>query len=121
MAGPRRHERGRAGLIGSNTSVIICVVDVRFYRTAGGEEPVREYLRGLPLDERRLVGAAIRALQSFGLSAPGLVTRQLDGKLWEIKASAERVLYCVSTGPRVRTTHDFELVLRGRARHATFM
>lgn len=107
MAGPRRHERGRAGLIGSNTSVIICVVDVRFYRTAGGEEPVREYLRGLPLDERRLVGAAIRALQSFGLSAPGLVTRQLDGKLWEIKASAERVLYCVSTGPVVWLLHAY--------------
>jgi phage-related protein len=97
----------RAGLIYCNTSVIVCIVDVRFYRTAGGEEPVREYLRGLPLDERRLVGAAIRALQSCGLSAPGLVTRQLDGKLWEIKASAERVLYCVSTGPVVWLLHAY--------------
>jgi phage-related protein len=82
-------------------------VDVRFYRAAGGAEPVREYLRGLPLDERRLVGAAIRALQSFGLSAPGLVTRQLDGKLWEIKTSDQRVFYCVSTGPVVWLLHAY--------------
>lgn len=92
----------------SNTSVMSCVVDVRFYRAASGAEPVREYLRGLALDDRRLVGAAVRALQSFGLSAPGLVTRQLDGKLWEIKASDQRVLYCVATGPVVWLLHAYK-------------
>ena len=94
-------------MIDSNTSVIICIVDVRFYRAAGGAEPVREYLRGLPLAERRLVGAAIRALQSFGLNAPGLVMRQLDGKLWKIKASDQRVFYCVCTGPVVWLLHAY--------------
>jgi phage-related protein len=53
------------------------------------------------------VGASIRALQSFGLKAPGLVTRQLDGKLWEIKASEQRVFYCVATGPIVWLLHAY--------------
>jgi phage-related protein len=82
-------------------------VDVRFYKAASGTEPVREYLRSLPLDERRLVGAAIRALQTFGLTAPGLVTRPLDGKLWEIKASGQRVYYCVTAGPVVWLLHAY--------------
>lgn len=68
---------------------------------------MREYLRGLPLDERRSAGAAIRALQSFGLNAPGLVTRQLDGKLWEIKVSDQRVFYCVAAGPVAWLLHAY--------------
>jgi phage-related protein len=82
-------------------------MEVRFYRAASGAEPVREYLRGLSLDERRMVGAALRALQTSGLTAPGLVTRQLDGKLWEIKASDQRVFYCVAVGPVVWLLHAY--------------
>src|SRR5271157_1070809 len=74
-------------------------VEVRFYKTASGAEPVREYLRGLPFEERKLVGAAIRAIQTFGLAAPGLITKHLGGKLWEIKPGDQRVFYRVATGP----------------------
>ena len=80
-------------------------MDVRFYRTVGGVEPVREYLRGLPFEERKLVGAAIRSIQTFGLAAPGLVARHLGGKLWEFKPGDQRVFYCLATGPVVWLLH----------------
>jgi len=82
-------------------------VDVRFYRVASGAEPVRDYLRALGMEERKVCGTAIRALQIFGLGAPGLVARQIDGKLWEIKASDQRVFYCVASGPVVWLLHAY--------------
>ena len=82
-------------------------MDVRFYRVASGSEPVRDYLRALGAEERKVCGAAIRALQMFGFGAPGLVTRQIDGKLWEIKASDERVFYCVASGAVVWLLHAY--------------
>jgi hypothetical protein len=38
---------------------------VRFFRTTQGNEPVREWLKNLPLAERKSVGDEIRAVQ-FG-------------------------------------------------------
>ncbi len=82
-------------------------MDVRFYRTEAGAEPVRDYLRGLPKAERQAAGAAIRAIQRHGLDAPGVSTRQIHGKLWEIRTSDDRIFYCVAAGPIVWLLHAY--------------
>ena len=82
-------------------------MEVRFYRTEGGAEPVRDYLRGLPKTERRAAGAAVRAIQQYGLAAPGVSTRQIRGKLWEIRTGDDRVFYCVAAGPIVWLLHAY--------------
>jgi len=36
------------------------VLRIRFFRTAEGREPVREWLKNLPADERKAIGDDIR-------------------------------------------------------------
>ena len=36
---------------------------VVFFRTEGGNEPAREWLKGLPADERRAIGEDLMTLQ----------------------------------------------------------
>ena len=42
-------------------------IPVVFYRTAGGAEPVIEWLRGLPPEDRRAIGVDLATVQ-FGWS-----------------------------------------------------
>lgn len=58
---------------------------VVFYRTATGNEPVREWLRCLPADERKQIGADILAVQyGWPLGLP-LVDSLGDG-VWEVRS-----------------------------------
>ena len=64
-------------------------------------------LLGLPKTERRAAGAAVRAIQQYGLAAPGVSTRQIRGKLWEIRTGDDRVFHCVAAGPIVWLLHAY--------------
>ncbi len=56
-----------------------------FYRTAAGNEPVREWLKALPEGERKQVGSDIKAVQyGWPLGLP-LVDHLGDG-LWEVRS-----------------------------------
>jgi len=81
---------------------------IRFYRTASGASPVEKYLAGLEAKERAAVLGDLNNVQKSGLSAPGVVTRQIRGKLWEIKASAQRVFYVVAGGPTMVLLHAYK-------------
>ena len=41
------------------------ILDVRFFATDSGNEPVREWLKALPATERRTIGEDIKTVQ-FG-------------------------------------------------------
>ncbi|HEX4383306.1 MAG TPA: type II toxin-antitoxin system RelE/ParE family toxin [Myxococcales bacterium] len=69
-----------------------------FYKTAGGASPVEKYLVELSSRERAAVLEALKAIEISGLQAPGVKTRQVKGKLWEVKASQQRVFYVVVVG-----------------------
>ncbi len=64
---------------------------VRFYRTASGASPVEKYLAGLEAKERAAVLGDLNNVQKSGLSAPGVVTRQIRGKLREIAVAEQRM------------------------------
>jgi phage-related protein len=56
-----------------------------FYRTAAGNEPVREWLKDLTIEERKQVGSDIKAVQyGWPLGLP-LVDSLGDG-LWEVRS-----------------------------------
>lgn len=58
---------------------------VIFFRSASGNEPVREWLKRLPSDERRLIGEDLQVLQyRWPLGMP-LVDSLGDG-LWEVRS-----------------------------------
>lgn len=65
-----------------------------FYRTAGGEEPVKEWLMSLPAEVRREIGGDIRSVQNgWPLGKP-----YVDGfgsGLYEVRASLRGQQYRV--------------------------
>ena len=57
---------------------------VRFFRTLENREPVRDWLKGLPNDERKTIGDDLRTLQ-FGWPVGMRLVRKLDSDLWELR------------------------------------
>ncbi len=61
------------------------ILDVRFYASNSGSEPVREWLKSLPASERRAIGEDIKTVQ-FGWPLGMPLVRKLAKDLWEIRA-----------------------------------
>ena len=78
---------------------------ITFYRTAGGASPVEKYLVDLDSKKRAAVADALKGIEISGLHGAGVRTRQIKGKLWEIKASQQRVFYVVMTGGEMVLLH----------------
>lgn len=70
-----------------------------FFRTKSGSEPVREWLRGLPEEDRREVGKDLmRAQWRWPVGMP--LCRAMGDGLWEVRTSLPsnriaRVLICL--------------------------
>ncbi len=74
------------------------ILQVRFYRTAAGKEPVREWLNELTSPDRKAIGKDIKTVQfSWPLGMP--LVRKLEPNLWEVRSSITdgiaRVLFTV--------------------------
>lgn len=85
------------------------ILEVRFYATNTGSEPVREWLKTLPDEERRLIGEDIKAVQyRWPVGMPQV--RKLSGKVWEVRTHLPtriaRVLFVVKEG-RMVLLHGF--------------
>lgn len=76
-----------------------------FYKTSAGNEPVREWLLGLPADVRKEIGADILRVQWQWPVGPPLVDGSFGGGLAEVRSSFDRndyrVLFCISGGDMV--------------------
>lgn len=60
------------------------ILNVVFYRTETGKEPVREWLKNLPRDDKRQVGEDIKTAQlGWPLGMP--LIRKIDKDLWEVR------------------------------------
>jgi len=85
-------------------------IPVFFYRTAGGAEPVLDWLRALPAEDRRVIGTDLATVQ-FGWPIGMPVCRPLGGGLWEVRSSLPsrtiaRVLFFIDQG-RIGVVHGF--------------
>ena len=81
-----------------------------FYRTAGGAEPVLEWLRGLPVEDRRVIGTDLAMVQ-FGWPIGMPLFRPLRGGLWEVRSNLPtrriaRVVFFIDAG-RIGVVHGF--------------
>ncbi len=74
------------------------ILKVVFYTSALGNEPVREWLLGLPRNDRRAVGFDIKTAQ-YGWPIGMPLIRKLEPELWEVRshvgAGIARVLFTV--------------------------
>jgi phage-related protein len=59
-------------------------IPVVFYRTSGGAEPVLDWLRGLPAEDRRVIGTDLATVQLGWLIGMPLC-RLLGSGLWEVR------------------------------------
>ncbi|WP_189395327.1 type II toxin-antitoxin system RelE/ParE family toxin [Pseudomonas laurentiana] len=73
-------------------------LNVSFYRTEAGNEPVREWLTEVPRDHKRMIGTEIKTVQiGWPIGMP--VVRKLEKGLWEVRVNLvdtiARVLFTV--------------------------
>jgi phage-related protein len=76
-------------------------LEVRFYKTDSGTEPVRDWLRGLSALDRKTIGEDIKTVQ-FGWPLGMPLVRKMDKDLWEVRIHLTdriaRVLFTTSNG-----------------------
>lgn len=84
-------------------------LSVIFFRTASGKEPVREWLKGLPKEDRKTIGIDLKTVQ-FGWPLGMPLVRKLEPGLWEVRSSLDgriaRVLFTV-VGKKLVLLHGF--------------
>ena len=69
-------------------------LQVVFYKTESGNEPVREWLQSLQKFEKKLIGEDIKTVQ-FGWPIGMPVVRKLDQGLWEVRTKMGYKIYRV--------------------------
>ena len=78
---------------------------VAFYRSRSGAEPVRDWLKNLPIDDRHTLGRDLRLVEmGWPIGMP--LCRSLGGGLWEVRSTLgsnriARVLFCATAGHMV--------------------
>ena len=85
-------------------------IPVIFYRTAGGTEPVLDWLCGLPAEDRRAIGTDLATVQ-FGWPIGMPLCRSLGNGLWEVRGTlpSRRIARVVSfvAKDRIGVVHGF--------------
>lgn len=86
------------------------ILDVVFFRTEAGNEPVREWLQGLAREDRKTVGEDIKTAQ-FGWPIGMPLIRKLASDLWEVRSrisnGISRVMFTVD-GQTMVLLHGFQ-------------
>jgi phage-related protein len=102
---------------------------VAFYRSQSGAEPVRDWLKSLPVEDRHILGRDLRLVE-MGWPNGMPVCRPPGGGHWEVRSTLAgnriaRVLFCATEGHMVllhgfikktQKTPDAELDLARRGK-----
>ena len=65
--------------------------DVKFFATLTGNEPVRKWLKGLPKEERGIIGEDLLTVQGLEVWKEPLVKNLGDG-LWEVRSTLPKAI-----------------------------
>ncbi len=84
-------------------------LEVFFYRTESGNEPLREWLKGLSKLDKKAIGGDIKTVQ-YGWPLGMPLVRKLDSGLWEVRcrlgSRIARILFTVK-GEQMVLLHGF--------------
>ena len=81
-------------------------MEIYDYVTTGGKNLIREYISTRPIEERREIYKIRHNIILNGIAAfQGLSTRQLRGKLYEIKYNDNRIMYIIKDSDSVYFLH----------------
>jgi hypothetical protein len=70
------------------------ILSVKFFHTDAGNEPVRDFLRDLPPEDRKIIGTDIKEVQ-FGWPLGMPLVRKMEKDLWEVRSHLERRIFRV--------------------------
>ncbi len=80
-------------------------IGIVFFRTEFGNEPVRDWLKELPKDERKIIGEDIKTVQfSWPVGKP--LVDNLGGQIWEVRSRLKNRI-----ARTLFTVHEQEIVL----------
>ena len=86
-------------------------MEIKFYESADGQVPVRDFLDGLDIKMRQKMLRSIMALQEMGYSLRMPLSEFLEDGIFELRAQAgnniSRVLYFFMLGNQAVLTHGF--------------
>lgn len=81
-------------------------MEIYDYSTSGGKNLITDYIDSLPKNERLAIYDIRNEIRKNGYHAfEKLNTRQLQGKLWEIKYSQTRIMYIIASSEYVYFLH----------------
>lgn len=84
-------------------------LQVYFFKTSSGKQPVREWLNALPRQDRKTIGDDLKTAQ-FGWPLGMPLIRKLDTALWEVRSKLDnriaRVIFTVDED-RMVLLHGF--------------
>jgi phage-related protein len=93
----------------SNPPIPDPILEVRFFQSASGNEPVRNWLKTLFKDDRRSIGEDIKTAQ-FGWPLGMPLVRKLEKNLWEVRTNITdgiaRIIFTV-IGNQMVLLHGF--------------
>ena len=75
-------------------------LEVAFYRSGSGSEPVRDWIRSLSTEDRRVIGFDLRLVEiGWPIGMP--LCRPLGNGLWEVRSNLggnriSRVIFCAA-------------------------
>jgi len=62
------------------------ILDVNFFQSITGNEPVRDWIKNLSLGDRKIIGEDIKLVQfRWPLGMP--LVRKMEAKLWEVRSN----------------------------------
>lgn len=84
-------------------------LQVYFFKTANNKQPVRDWLKELPIEDRKIIGNDLKTAQ-FGWPIGMPLIRKLDADLWEVRSRLHnriaRVIFTVE-GNTMVLLHGF--------------
>lgn len=73
-------------------------LEVRFYKTDSGKEPVRDWLQKLDKSSKKIIGEDVKTVQ-YGWPMGMPLVRKLETDLWEVRSNLEnkiaRIIFTV--------------------------
>jgi phage-related protein len=85
-------------------------LEVKFYRTLSGSEPVREWLKSIEFKDRKIIGNDIKTVQyGFPIGMP--LVRPMGSGLYEVRSDLNskkisRVFFCIEN-EKIILLHGF--------------
>ena len=84
-------------------------LQVYFFKTANNKQPVRDWLKELPVEDRKIIGNDLKTAQ-FGWPIGMPLIRKLEADLWEVRSRLHnrisRVIFTVE-GNQMVLLHSF--------------